>query len=431
MPLKVRGRALPLAVMSTMLALAVPAAANASSVWVSSGTPVGSGKSCANPGFNSIQAALNASAGGVKINVCGGTYVEQLEVTKSAKIVLASGSGSAKLAMPSTPAESATSCDTAIPGGQTDEISICGPVKVSISGITVEALAPIATCAGALNGINVGGGAELKASGDTIIGASTTLNAIKGCQKGIAVLVGSHKAAEVGHAILKNDTIGAYEKNGPTVVGKGSTMTIMNSSITGEGPSPYIAQNGVEIAFGGAGTVKNSTVSGNECEIAGVCSSTVYENQADGVLFYQAAPGSSVTGSTISGNDLGVYYASGSATEPASAEVTIAKDRLIDNRFEAILLEEGIAAIAKDSITGTGEIGIALYQAGYQESASKSSATKSTIEGMSVAAVDVITDNSPLDTAGTFTISDSSISKNAAEVINPSATFTVTKVKDS
>jgi hypothetical protein len=321
--------------------------------------------------------------------------------------------------------------DAAIPGGQTDEISICGPVKVSISGLTIEALAPITTCLGALNGINVGGGAELKATGDTIVGASTTLDAIKGCQKGIAVLVGSHHAAEVGHAILKNDTISGYEKNGPTVVGAGSTMKIIGSSITGAGPSPWIAQNGVEIAFGGQGSVKSTTVSANECELSGVCSSSDIENQATGVLFYQAASGSSVTSSTISGNDLGVYYASGSAAEPSSAQVKIAKDRLIDNRYEGILLEEGIASIGADTITGTGELGIALLQAGYQESSSDSSASTTTIEGMSVAAVGVITDGAPGDPAGTFTIKSSSISKNASEVSNPSSNFTVVKKNDS
>ena len=140
--------------------------------------------------------------------------------------------------MPSAPSESTTSCDTAVPGGQTDEVSVCTTGKVSINGLKIEALAPIATCVGALYGIIVGGGAELTATQRQIIGASTTLAAFKGCQNGIAVLVGSHKAALVGHAILKNDTISGYEKNGPTVVGAGSTMKVISTTVTGEGPEP-------------------------------------------------------------------------------------------------------------------------------------------------------------------------------------------------
>lgn len=425
-----RLRALLGAVPFALLALAVPASASAGGLWVSNSVPAGANKSCASPGYGSIQAALAAAPAESKINVCGGTYVEQLEITKPVKLAQASGSGTAKIVMPSTPAESTTSCDTAVPNGQTDEISICTAGKVGITNLTIEALAPITTCLGAMNGINVGGGAELKAIGDTIVGASTTLNGYKGCQKGIAVLVGSHHAAEVGHALLKNDTISAYQKNGPTVVGSGSTMKVINSSVTGEGVSPWTAQNGIEIAFGGKGTVVSSTITGNECELAGACSSSDLENQAAGVLFYQAAPGSAVSGSRITDNDLGVYYASGSATEPSSAEVKIDKNQLVDNRYEGILLEEGIASISKDTIDGTGEYGVEIYQASYQETSSNSVATKDTIEGMSKAAIGVVTDGQT-DPPGTFTITSSSISKNATEVENTSPNFTVIEKNDS
>jgi hypothetical protein len=428
-----RNRALRWAVLVALLALAVPATASASGTFVSSSAPVGTGKSCASPGFNSIQTALNAAGSGAAVSVCGGTYTEQLEITQPVKLTLASGTGTARVVMPSSPTDSLTSCDTAagLEPGQKDEISICTGGAVSIAGLTIEALAPIATCAGGLYGINVAGGAELKATGDTIVGASTTLNEYKGCQHGVAVEVGSHKAALVGHATLKNDTISGYEKNGPTVAGAGSTMKVLDSTITGEGPSPYIAQNGVEVAYGGAGVVKGTTVTANECELAGACSSSDLENQADGVLFYAAAPRSGVSGSTISDNDMGVYYASGSATVSSSPEVKISSDRLSDNRYEGVLLEEGKAALTDDTITGGGELGIAINQAQSQASGSFSSANKSTIEGMSVAAVGVVTDGLAGDPAGTFTIKNSSISKNAAQVSNPSSNFTVVRKNDT
>ena len=424
----VRMRVAMLAALATVLALAVPAGASAAGEWVSNSVPAGTDSSCASPGFSSVQAALNAATPGESINVCGGTYTEQIQITQPVKLKLATGAGTAKLAMPSSPANSTTTCDTA-PGlepNQKDEVSVCTTGKVSITGLQIEAIAPIATCVGGLYGIFVAGGAELTASNDQIVGAGTSLPAFKGCQHGVAVAVGSHKAPLVGHAMLKGDTISGYEKNGPTVVGAGSTMTVMGSTVTGEGPSPYIAQNGIEVAFGGKGVVKGTTVSANECEIGGpICSSTNLENQADGVLFYAAASGSAVMSSTISGNDLGVYYASGSATVPAKADVKITKNRLSDNRYEGILLEEGKASISGDQIVGGGELGIAIFQASFQQSGSFSSATKTTIEGMSVAAVGVLTDGKAGDPAGTFTIKNSSISKNAAEVSNTSSNFTV------
>src|SRR5271154_3756493 len=74
----------------TTIALA-PGAASASfanTLWVSAATPArGAGTSCANPGFNTIQAAVNAAPSGASINVCPGTYTEQVAITKSLNLV--------------------------------------------------------------------------------------------------------------------------------------------------------------------------------------------------------------------------------------------------------------------------------------------------------------------------------------------------------
>lgn len=102
-----------------------------------------------------------------------------------------------------------------------------------------------------LNGIFVGDGGTLSATSVSVDGASTSLDSYKGCQHGIAIEVGSKTPAEVGHAKLRDVTVRGYEKNGPTVKSPGSTMSITGSTIVGEGASPYIAQNGIEVAWGG------------------------------------------------------------------------------------------------------------------------------------------------------------------------------------
>jgi nitrous oxidase accessory protein NosD len=428
-----RHQFIPVATMAVALGLALPAVASASGAWVSNSAPVGANKSCSSPGYNSIQAALNAAPVEAAIHVCGGTYTEQLEITRPANLKLASGSGVAKLVMPSAPADSLTSCDTA-PGlepGQKDEVSICTSGAVSISGMQIEAVVPIATCLSGLNGVFVAGGAQLMASDDTIVGASTSLNTAKGCQHGVAVEVGSHKAAEVGHATLKDVNVSGYEKNGPTAAGAGSTLKVLDSTVTGEGASPYIAQNGIEVAFGASGQIKGTTVSANECSLAGVCSASDLEEQATGVLFFGAASGSSVSGSMIAGNDIGVYYASTNPTQPTSPEVKVTKDVLASNRYEGVVLEQGDASVTGDTINGGGEVGIDIVQSAGQPYADDSTAKHDTIEGMTSAAVGVITDALPGDPVGNFTISDSSISKNASAVENPSSTFTVTTKHDS
>ncbi len=419
---------------AVVAALLAPGVANASrGLWVSATVATGSNTSCASPGYKTVQAALDAAASGATVNVCSGTYTEQLEIVKPVKLGLALGSSKATVQMPSEPADSLTSCDTA-PGlepGQKDEVSICTTGKVLITGLKIIALAPIETCGGGLNAVNVAGGAELTLTESQIDGASTTLEAFKGCQHGIAVNVGSHKAGLVGHAKLLHDAISGYEKNGPTVSNPGSTLSTKEVNVTGEGPSPWIAQNGIEVAFGAKGSIETTTVSGNECEVAGVCSSGSLGEQATGLLFFGAAAGSKSSENTITGNDIGAYYASTSPTQPAKAEVKFGFDKLVSNRYEGFVLEEGTASLKGESITGTGEVGIDIVQSASQPYAANASGSQLTVEGMSVAAVNVATDNLPGDPAGTFKLKNSSISKNAASVVNPSSNYTVAQKNNS
>jgi len=408
------------------MVLAVPAVAGAASVYVSNSSPVGSGRSCASPGYATIQSAIEAVSANTAVKVCGGTYSEQLEITKGVKLQLASGSGTVRVAMPATPANSKTTCDTEGGLEQRDEISICTSETVSITGLTVEAEIPLETCAGGLYDIFVGGGATLKATSDDIVGASTTVNADKGCQHGVALEVGLKTPVEVGHATLKNVNVSGYEKNGPTVKAAGSSLAILNSTVTGEGPSPYIAQNGVQISYGATGTIKNTMVSGNECEESGVCSAT--GEQASGVLFYGAAAGSSVKSSKIEQNDIGGAYVSLSPTEPSSPEVKFVSTVFQSDRYEGVLLEQGKASLTKDTIDGTALYGLAINQYSGQPYAPGGEAKGCTIEGMSTAGVVVFSDKEPGDPPGSFKLSTSSnsIEHNATPVINESNNYTIT-----
>ncbi len=415
----------PALIAAALCLMAVAASAAQAKIYVSSAPAVAKGKSCAEPSFNSVQVAIEA-AKGKQVAVCPGTYTEQIEITGPAKLAAASGAGTATLAMPATPARSETACDTKPneaegPLNQADEISICTAGTVSITGLNVQAEVPLETCANGLNGIFIGGGGLLKAKNVVVEGASTTVEAFKGCQHGVALRVGLASREEVGHAMLKDDTFTGYEKNGPTVTGAGSTMSIATSTVTGAGPSPNIAQNGIEVLGGAQASIKGTAISGNECDV-GVCGPE--GTQATGVLLYEAAPGTKVTSATLRHNDIGVYYASGSATVPASPDVKIEKSLFSGNRYEGIALEEGKAALATNQITGPGLIGIALYQFEESLSSSESSATRTVIEGQEVA-IKVISDKQPGDKPGRFTISHWAHNADGAVFVNESSNFEV------
>ena len=79
-------------------------------LWVSPHTISSPGNSCTHPGFNSIQSAITGAPSGATINVCAGTYAQQLTITKALTLV---GQGVVTVALPASVANSTTSCDTA------------------------------------------------------------------------------------------------------------------------------------------------------------------------------------------------------------------------------------------------------------------------------------------------------------------------------
>jgi len=403
--------------------------------WVSHTTPLAAagGKSCAKPGYNSVQAAINNTASGAVIHVCAGApYVEQLQITQPVTIKGA-GEGTTTIALPASPANSTTACDAAVNtaygayGTTQDEISICQAGSVSISDLTVQPQWPGSTCNDNLYGIMVAGESNLTAADVAVDGGGAF--PINGCQGGVAVevgLTGLSGTYGVGTATLKGDSVTNYQKNGITVDGAGSNALIEHTSVI-TAPTAATAQNGIQISDGAVGDITHSTISGNECNIPTTCG--IDGTQAGGVLLYDSAPGTSVTNSTISGNDYGLYYLSGAASEAASAPTTISHDHFTGDRYSGILLDQGIATLASDSVTANlvsdpGDVGIVLYQYVGQSYASQATATHLQVSGESVA-VDVSTDGAPGDLPGTFTISHASETGNTVPLENTSTNFNV------
>ncbi len=416
---------------AVLCGLAVPAAANAASVYVSNSSPVVlGGKSCTQPNYATIQSAIDAlkSISNPTIDVCPGTYTEQLTITKGLKLSVAGTAGSAKVVLPASPKDTETKCDEASAKAgdvNQDGISICTPDTVSITGLTVEAKWAGNVCNDDLYGILVAGGATLKATNTTIDGAGAF--PINGCQGGVGIEVGMHwtNPVEVGHATLKGVTVENYQKNGITIEGKGSTATIGTTTVKGAGATPETAQNGIQVSGEGQAKIKSSKISGNECDVASCGGEGFSDEQATGLLFYGAAAGSSVTSSTLEGNDVGAFYKSFSATAPSSSELLLSKDTFIGNRYEGVALDQGAASLKNDTITGPGEVGLEIYQYAAQAYAPDSKASGAKIEGMSEAGVRVASDKAAGDKPGQFKFSKSTFTDDATVLNNESSNFEV------
>ena len=393
-------------------ALAAPAVSSAkpSIAYVSTNAPSAPFNSCEHPNYNSVQEAVNAP--NANVTVCPGIYTEQVQITKAVAIT---GETGAVLKLSASPKNSTTTCDSEITGSQPnqDGVSICSPGTVSISGLKIEALWPSGTCYDSMYGIFVGGGSTLNATNDVVVGAGAS--PINGCQGGVAVEVGTARApGEVAHATFNGDTISGYQKNGITDEEVGTNVNVSSTTVTGAGPTPEIAQNGIQVSYGAGGTITGSTVTGNECNNVNCGSDSLVSAQSTGVLFYGAANGSSVTKSHLNGNDIGVYTESSTEvepTEPGAPQIQVTKNVLENDRYESILVSQGWANLSKNTLTG-GNVGIQLLQYAGEAYGPKATATKEKVTGMSVWAVQGHSDNEPSDPFGSITISKSHLSGN-------------------
>jgi nitrous oxidase accessory protein NosD len=399
------------------VACAIPATASATTLWVSTKTPSAPFNSCEHPGYSHIEEAIGGP--GTAIHVCGGTYEEQLTIGRAVAIT---GYEGAIVKVPAVTADSKTACDeiSEEASGRSDQdaISICGAHKVSIKDLTIYAVWPGEpvggiSCAYNLNGILIAGGADVELTGSTVTGARPT--PINGCQYGVGVQIGMSYTSSlgVGTAKLTDDTIDGYEKNGITVEGAGSEATITGTTVTGAGKIEATAQNGIGVQFGAKATIKSSFVSGDECENATCGPDALTSYQSDGVYFYYAGAGSSVSKSNIFGNDVGVEAFDTPTTGP-----TVSSDTLENNRWESVQISQGSATVDSD-VMAHSNVGIQLLQfaeGAYGEPGqtygSSGTATHDTIEKMNDWAVLGHSDKNAADLFGEFSISKSKISGN-------------------
>ncbi|MGB9898224.1 right-handed parallel beta-helix repeat-containing protein, partial [Thermanaerothrix sp.] len=108
---------------------------------------------------------------------------------------------------------------------------------------------------------------------------------------------------------VRNTTVTDFQKNGITVVGSGLTATIEGNTITGAGSTSIIAQNGIQVSYGAAATVRHNTVSG-----------IAYRGQnwvAAGILVLDAGT-TTVEGNTLTSTQANIYVVESSATVSAN-----------------------------------------------------------------------------------------------------------------
>jgi hypothetical protein len=359
-------------------------------LWVSSAaTKSSADTSCQTAAYHTVAAAVAAaeSEHGFPvpiIDICPGTYSEQLTIEASVELTrapVAPNLGPVTIQLPAAVGSnqslglSTTPCQAAdtAKGTQVPQsvIEVCGTtpnVNVDIRGLTVEGNWPTSVCYDSLYDVWVGGGATLDLTGSDIQRAGAY--PLNGCQGGVGVEVGSAPTGQVGHATLSDDTIGTYQKNGITIDGSGSTASIGKVAVTGAGATPSIAQNGIQVSFGATASISGSVITGNNYTGSGIASSAgVLVVGGGGSVCGVGANSPLVRDATVSGNqldqnDIGIAFYNADPTCTKSA-TTPTRDVACRNVIENSHGYPGGTPSADANRTGFGAtVG---YQAGVED----------------------------------------------------------------
>lgn len=288
--------------------------------------------------YATIQQAVNASPAGTTIDVCPGSYAEQVSITKNLTLIgVAGGTADAPTIVPPAGGLIANSSD---PSGGGSPVAAQIVVTAPATSVTVERLTVDGT------GNQVTGCASFGGSVPLIVGiyflnvsGTITQNAVRNqiqdtadqdCPNGLGIYAESGGGA-VTTVTISNNTVRNYQQNGITANGfgdgsAGPAATITNNTVPGTGATATSGKNGIQIGFGATGQITGNTtiqdiyaLSSNNGD-AGVgilvfassgitVSNNVVGNTQFGIVTESAGPGfladtTSVTGNRIIGTEM-------------------------------------------------------------------------------------------------------------------------------
>jgi parallel beta-helix repeat protein len=338
-----------------VLALAnrVAVSANAATVFV--GT-------CVSPSFSTIQAAVTAVPAGSTVNVCPGTYPEQVSINK--RLTLQGiASGTLNQAVVTAPAggivQNTVSLATAYPIAA--QIYVHDTTRaVAISNLTVDGSGN--------NGLTACGVPNLvgiyyqDATGSirNVVTRNQTSVPVNGCAQGtgMGIFVQSGTSLMTGGAgtstvTVQNSTVHDFQKNGITGNEVGTTLTVSSNEVRGLGPTNGASENGVQLGFGATGRVNGNTIID---EIWAPDTAPDSGDAATGILIFDVA-GASVVNNHVGNTQFGIAVAGDTTGEADDATIT-------GNTLDGTLIFDGINVCGSSGGTISGNVVSGSTQSG-------------------------------------------------------------------
>jgi len=297
---------------------------------------------CPGAGHATIQAAVDAAPPGARIRVCAGVYKEQVAIRKPLRLEGENGA----VVMPAGMAANTTSLfDGSLVAAA---ILVADAVRVEIEGLTVDAGGnAVASCSPVLVGVmyrNASGRLEEVVVRNLMLGKG-----LEGCQSGNGVLVQSGGGGS-SRVEVEGASIHDYQKNGITGNEAGTDLTVRRSVVTGLGPTPGAAQNGIQIGPGARGTVEGCSIANHLW--SGCVSKDACDFVATDILVSGAAE-ARVARNTAGTSQAGVYLEANGAL--------VAGNEVFDTSvFDGIVVNGDRNEVSGNTVTRSEEAGIFL-----------------------------------------------------------------------
>lgn len=248
---------------------------------------------CPNAQFTSIQAAVLVAGPNDSIKVCPGTYREQVEIPP--------GKDGLQL-FSLVPLEAVIQAPLVMTVPKSI-VTVAGSTNVTIRQFTITGPYTEPGCSPDRHT-----GVRVTAGSATIYGNHVTLirdvnPAFFGCQDGIAIQVGRALQAQVGAAVVRQNLVDNYQKGGIVVDGQGSYGELRQNEVVGSGPTPTIAQNGIQISRDAHALVDHNRVTRNAFGVPPVPTDAA---DATGILLYNLHGGVQASYNDVYANEDGI-----------------------------------------------------------------------------------------------------------------------------
>lgn len=278
--------------------------------------------------FATIQAAVNAVPAGSTIDICPGTYTEQISINKSLTLTgVAMGTSDAAVILPPAAGLSQNTTSLATGNPIAAHVWVLGPATVNLNNLIVDSLGNGQSGCGqpTLVGIlyqNASGTLNHVATRNQWIGASESDATSNGCQTGLGIFVQSGNSG-TSTVNVTNSSVHDYQKNGITGNEPGTTINVSGSDVVGQGATNGAAENGIQIGFGASGTLTGNMVID---DVWAPDTITDAGDAAAGILLYDTAENtSSVKSNTVGNTQFGIALVTDTSGVGDGASVTLNK----------------------------------------------------------------------------------------------------------